>query len=147
MNIKYQQFETEKLFIQKFIGHFSIEHYIKYARLILRNLPIKLIDKVLIDFRDLKFNEMPENLTEELDRIVEVRKNINNNKELARNEAKLVIWVDSPTPTAIVHLFINNFPSMDYNYCSTESNAIKLLDVSENFHHLEKTICNLENTY
>lgn len=146
MEIKYQVFDTENLFIQKFSGIFSIEHYIKYSRLVLSKLPKESINRVLIDFRDLKFERMPDSLDEELGRIIEVRKNINK-KELNSIDVKLVIWVDKPLPTAIVHMFISNFPTMDYDYCSTDLNALKLLKVSENFTNLESTVCNLENIF
>ena len=108
MEIRYQYFEEEKLLIQKFIGLFSLESYKNNSSRIHQNLKMKEIKKVLIDFRDLKINKNKDDFLDDFDdrieEIVDYRKEINKN-ELANKAILLVMWVDKPFPTTIVHLF------------------------------------------
>jgi hypothetical protein len=149
MEIKYQLFEEEYLLVQKFTGIFSIEYYQKFARNIFKKFESKTIKKVLIDFRDLILSELDDDLQDDFDdkinRITEIRKNINKN-ELKNRDVTLVIWVDKPLPTVIAHLFISNFSEMNYNYCSTTAEAIKILKTSLDF-DLANIANNLENTF
>jgi hypothetical protein len=150
MEIKYQFFEEEHLLIQKFTGLFSLEGYIKYNSQISKDNPSKTINKVLIDFRDLVFNQnndvIPDDFNEKLERISEIRKNINQ-KQHQNKEITLVIWVDKPLPTVIAHLFVNNFSKMNYNYCSTSSKAIEILKIPWQFNYLENIVNRLKNSF
>lgn len=149
MEIKYQIFETDNLFIQKFIGQFSVEHYMRFNGYIGKLLSSSSINKVLIDFRDLIFSEnnetTPVDFDEKLNKIVKIRKNIN--QEVHKNKrVNLVIWVDKPLPTVIAHLFVKKFSEMDYKYCSSDLKAIEILNIPT-YNNLENTIKNLENTF
>jgi len=53
MEITYQLFESENLFVQKYSGVFSFEEYQKYTRYITASVASKPIKNVLIDFRGL----------------------------------------------------------------------------------------------
>lgn len=144
MEIKYQLFENENLFVQKYTGTFSIEKYQKYTRYITEFIATKPIRKVLIDFGGLVFNNNPDEFNQNLNRVIEIRKNINDT-ELKNKDITLVFWVDKPMPTVIAHLFSSNFPN--YNYCSTEETIIKTLMLPEHLHDLDCIIKNLENTF
>ncbi len=150
MEIRYQLFEKENLFIQKFIGNFSIEYYIRYNRYIMENSILKSISKVLIDFRDIDFDDLPNeshtDFNTKLDRIAEIRKETNKN-ETKSKDVTILFWVDKPLPTVIAHLFIQNFPDMNYHYCSTIEKVLKIIKISERFNNLENVVSNLENTF
>ncbi len=150
MEIRYQLFEKENLFIQKFIGNFAIEYYIRYNRYIMENSLLKSISKVLIDFRDIDFDALPNESQDafnaKLDRMVEIRKETNKN-ETKSKDVTILFWVDKPIPTVIAHLFIKNFPDMNYSYCSTIEKVLKIIKISERFNNLENVVSNLENTF
>jgi len=67
MEIRYQIFEKEMLLVQKFIGDFSIEFYMRYNRYIMENPESKAINKVLIDFREIRFDDIPDDFDDVLD--------------------------------------------------------------------------------
>ena len=144
MEIKYQVFENEKLLIQKFIGFFSIELYMQYAPTILRNPAMRSIDKVLIDFREIDFSNVPSDFDEGLSRMTEMRKNIQE-KEIKRNDVTIVFWVDKPIPTVIAQVFQENFPN--YKYCSTAKSVLENFKITDPLFDLEKIVENLENTF
>lgn len=150
MEIKYQLFETNKLIVQKFIGVFSLKDYMRYNGHIGRSLSSNSINKVLIDFRDLLLSEdkdgLPDEIDEKLDEIVKIRKKINET-EHKNKKVNLVILVDKPLPTAIAHMFVNNFSHANYNYCSTASKAISILEIPFNSESLYELLANLENTF
>lgn len=149
MEIKFQIFEDEHLLIQKFIGVFSLDYYLRYTQHIGKTLAAGTITKVLIDFRDLKFSEsakvMPPDFEEKLNTMTSIRKKIHDN-ELKGQKATLVIWVDKPLPTVIAQLFINNFSHMNYNVCSTETKAADILTISTTF-SLSTHTSDLANTF
>ena len=144
MEIKYQVFEKEKLLVQKFIGLFSIELYMQYAPAILRNPAMRSINKVLIDFRDIDFSNVPSDFDEGLSRMTEMRKNIQE-KEIKRNDVTIVFWVDKPIPTVIAQVFQENFSN--YKYCSTENSVLENFKITDTLFDLEKIVENLENTF
>lgn len=144
MEIKYQLFEKEKLLIQKFIGIFSIELYMSYAPTIMKNPQMRAINKVLVDFRDIDFSNVPLDFGEGLDRITNMRKEMQE-KEIKRNDVTIVFWVDKPIPTVIAQIFNANFSN--YYYCSTSKNALEILKISSPPFNLEKSVENLENTF
>jgi hypothetical protein len=150
MEIRYQLLKKENLLIQKFIGFFSINDYLKYNKHIIKKFSSILIKKVLIDFRELTFAEdmdkIPDSFNEKLNRIVEIRKKINKNEHKNKG-VTLVILVDKPLPTVIALLFVNSFTSMDYNYCSTASKVCELLKLPFLHDNLENILNNLENRF
>ncbi len=144
MEIKYQLFEKENLLIQKFIGFFSIELYMRYAPTIMRNPAMRSINKVLLDFRDIDFSNVPADFDEGLGKMTEMRKNIQN-KEIKRTDVAIVFWVDKPIPTVIAQIFKENFSN--YNYCSTAESVLEIFKISDPGFDLESIVENLENTF
>jgi len=144
MEVRYQVFENENLFIQKFSGVFSIEKYQAYIRYVTEYIATKSIEKVLVDFRELTFIIMSDEFNQNFQRLIEFRKKINET-ELKNKDVTLVFLVNKPMPTVIAHLFSANFSN--YTYCSTEEIAIKTLMLPEHLHNLESIIENLENTF
>jgi len=144
MEIKYQVFENENLLIQKFIGVFSIELYMRYTPTIMRNPAMRSINKVLIDFRDIDFSNVPVDFGEGLDRMTEMRKNIQE-KEIKRNDVSVVFWVDKPIPTVIAQIFNSNFSN--YHHCSTANNVLENLKIEDPNFNLEILVENLENSF
>jgi len=145
MNIKYQVFEVEGLLIQRFAGFFDIQQYIRYSKFVMQNINSDVVHKVLIDFRGLTFDELEDNFNEVIEKVASVRKNIA--KKSIRKEIQLVFWVDKPIPTAVLHLFIENMPEMNYQYNSTEETVWSSLKLAEDFRDLDKIVKNLGNAY
>ena len=146
MEIKYQIFENESLLIQKFIGTFLIERYMKYMGYLMKVLHTSLINKVLIDFREVVFDDAPEDFEDVVDRIMQHRKNLNE-KIIKREDVTIVFWVDNPLSTAIANLFQDNFSTMDYRYCSTLDSVIDILKLPKHLENLEVVINGLENSF
>lgn len=144
MEIRHQLFESENLFVQKYNGIFSIDKYQKYTRYVAERFAMAQIKKVLIDFRGLVFNNNPDEFNQNLNKVIEIRKTINDT-ELINKDITLVFWVDKPLPTVIVQLFSANFPN--YNYCSTKEIVIKNLMLPGQLHDLDSIIKKLENTF
>jgi hypothetical protein len=144
MEIKYQVFENDNLFIQRYTGIFSMEIYQTYTRFITKYISTKPIEKVLVDFRGLVFNDHPEKFSSNLNKVVEFRKTINET-DLKNKDIFLVFWVDKPMPTVIVDLFSANFPNC--NYCSTEEIIIETLMLPKHLSDLDHITKNLESTF
>ena len=144
MEIKYQLFENESLFVQKYTGTFSIEKYQSYTRYITEIIAAKPVKHVLIDFRDLIFNEIPEDFSQNMMRMIELRKRINEN-ELKNKDVRVVFWVGKPIPTVIAQLFSANFSNC--SYCSTEEFVLNTLTLPEHLNDPERIIASLENTF
>ncbi len=146
MEIKYQIFEDDNLLIQKFIGVFLIERYMKYLGYLMKALHTNMINEVLIDFRDVTFDATPEDFEDTVDKIMQHRKYLNENI-IKRENVTIIFWVDNPLSTAIANLFQNNFSTMDYRYCSTLDSVNNILKLPEHFKNLEDVINTLENTF
>lgn len=148
MEIRYQFFNDDHLLIQKFIGVFSVEDYLRHNGLITGRLMTSLVDRVLLDFRELQFSEnnasMPDDFKEKMDEMVNIRRDINTRTHHNKS-VDLVILVNSPLPTLIAHLFVSNFEGMKYHYCSSLSKAIEMLRIPEYSDRIESVIENLEN--
>lgn len=146
MEIKYQFFEEEKIFIQKFIGTFSIEAYGIFSRQLFIQPDLPEVSHVLIDFRDLNFNVIPSTFETDLDILTRLRKNLN--KEfINKSNVRVVFWVSTPIPTVIAHNFKVRFENMDYNYCSTEANVMEIIALPESMKHINEICENLSFTY
>jgi hypothetical protein len=150
MNITYQLFEDENLFIQKYSGIFLIEEFKKYSRFMSQNFGSKAVKKILIDFRDLKFSdvidEIPHDYVNNLEKLTEFKKDINKN-ELKDKDVVLAIWADQPVPALIAFQFIKNFSEMNYHFCDTAEQVIEILALPEHLHDMENLTQHLENTY
>ncbi|MBN2523881.1 MAG: hypothetical protein JXB24_11455 [Bacteroidales bacterium] len=145
MEIRYQIFEKENLLVEKFTGDLSVELYLQYAGYIMRHPLRKSISKVLIDFRDILFEDLyKRDFDEVVDKMKEIRENARNN-EIQMRDTKVVFWVDKPIPTVIAHIFKNSFPN--YNYYSSEKHVIENLEIPEHLTNLENIVENLENTF
>jgi hypothetical protein len=149
MQIKYQLFENDYLLIQKFIGVFSLEEYLGFNRYVNKEMSVYSIKKVLNDFRELKLIENDSDRLNDfninLQKVIEVRKNIIMNEPKTR-DINLVFLVDDPRPTVMAHSFVNYFSGMNYNYCSSTSKAIQLLNLPDLYYKLDRIIENLEMT-
>jgi hypothetical protein len=146
MQIKYNIYREEGLLIQKFYGNFSIDRYLHYSQFISTIPEANNIQKVLIDFRDIDFEGLSEDPSQTLDKIIDVRKKINRDV-LKRTNIKHIIWVDKPLPTAIIHIFMSNFPDLDYSYCTTLEMVQKSLNLPAPLINLEEITSNLENRF
>ena len=146
MVIKYQIFKEENLLIQKFLGDFSFEEYMRYTWSIMHHPLASYVKKILIDFRTLNFQHFPEDTNNDLTKTIELRRNIKKSEQI-KNDYLHAFWVDKPLPTVIAHLFIDRFPDMKYHYCSAEANIIKALEISPDFGKLDEIIENLENYF
>ena len=128
MKIKFQIIENEKLLAQKFSGNFSFEKYMLYNEYFIKNVDLKCIDKVLIDFRHIKFPYLLTDFNEKMRKIIAVRKEINE-KEIKRKDTIQIFWVEKPLPTAIAQIFKEIFSLLNYNYCTTKSGVYKYLEI------------------
>ncbi len=146
MEIKYRIFEKDNLLIQKFIGVFLIEKYMQYMGYLMGLLKANMINYVLIDFREIKFDNAPEDFENVVDRIMSHRKNLIENI-LKREDVTVVFWVANPLSTAIAHLFKENFSTMNYQYCSTLKSVRDILKLTEHYEDLDNITNTLENTF
>ncbi len=145
MEIRYQIFEKENLLVEKFAGDLSVELYLQYTGFIMQHSLRRSIKKVLIDFRDIVFEDMYQrDFDDVLDKMKEIRENARNN-EIQIQNTKVVFWVDKPIPTVIAHIFKNSFPN--YNYYSSEKHVIENLEIPEHLVDLENIVENLKNTF
>ena len=146
MEVRYQIFEKHNLIIQKYSDEFSLEKYKAFISYIMESNKAIRIDKVLVDFRDMQRMEFDNNFFEDMDNITAIRRNIEE-KQIRRKDILHVFWVDKPLPTVIAHLFISNFPDLNYKYCSTIDKVIRYLDLPKEFHDLKKIADNLEYVF
>ena len=146
MVIRYQLFDQENLLIQKIKGHFIVEKYLPYIGYIMRQIVTDDVKSVLIDFRDLQFDTIPEDFDEVMDRMIAIRKNIIE-KRIKRNDVNIVFWVVNPLPTVIAHLFKINFSDKRYSFCSTAEQVVHTLNLPGHMMDIETIIMKLERTF
>lgn len=148
MEIRYQIVEDKNLIIQKLSGVFSLQQYIVYSRQIGNHISKALVSKVLNDFRELSFGRngevFPKDFNEQIDKIISIRRSINEH-ELENRRATVVFLVINPLPTVIAQLFVNNFPNLDYHFCSTLSKAKDILELEIETDKLEDLVEKPEN--
>jgi len=139
MEIRYQFIEKDNLHIQKYIGDFSIEHYLSFMKMIVTNKQWKNIDKVLTDLVDTDLQKAYESL----DSLIKFR--INNISQKYYN----VFLVANPQTTAITHLYQKRLKNnkLAYDYCSTIEHAIDLLELDYSIIEMNMKINSLENRY
>ena len=137
MEIKYEFFENESLFIQKYIGNFSIEHYMKFMNFMIKTKEWKSVKKVFSDFRNINLSLALENL----DKLTIYR------DETIKTEYFNVFLVDNPDNTVAANLYQENLNKYDYNYCSTIGYAINVLGLNKSEIELERIIKDLKNQF
>jgi hypothetical protein len=121
MRIHYQLFPELGLFVQKYVGEWSNEDYLAFLKVVSDKNYFQLTKKVLTDLREVTNLEIAYGSIKKLQ---EIRKS-----EHTENFANVQI-VDSPSSTAIIHLYQMELSSKyKYSYCSTVRQAIILLDL------------------
>ena len=146
MNISYQIFYKEKLVIQKFVGDFDFKEYMNYAQSVMQKIDPKTINKVIIDIREINYNDVPDDFIEGIEKMIKIRKDITEEK-IKRNDITHIFWVDKPMPTVISQIFIQNMPDLKYHYCSTKKKVLDQLGLKESFDDLDIIIEHLENNF
>lgn len=137
MKIEYDFLEKENIFIQKYIGNFTIEHYLKFMNFLIKTEKWKSVNKILSDFRNVDMQQA----FDELDKLATFReKNI-------KKEYFNVFLVDNPCSTAVANLYQEKLNKYDYSYCSTLDYAINLLGLKKSKKELEYILNNLKNKY
>ena len=148
--MRYQFFEADQLLIQKYSGEFILDRYMQYSGFIMQRFASKPVKKVLIDFRDILFDEIekvdPSIFFNTLNRVIEARKNLPNVPS-GMNDILHVFWVNKPMPTVIVELFVQSFPDRDYKFCSSIQKVFEIIKVGESIHQLEQMVEHLENHF
>lgn len=150
MNIKYQFFEEHGLLIQKISGKFMFKGYGQYSQFILQQYATKPVKKILLDFRDILFEELEtatvDRVEEAVNKMADLRQSFQKDI-IKRTDIKHVFWVIKPLPTVIATLFTEHFPGLDYTYCSTTDMVYKELEVASSAKALESMVDNLQNTF
>ena len=146
LHISYQFFENERLLVQKFSGLFSFELYSKYTNYLMSNIELDSVSKVIIDFRALTIGKNLKELKQEIKRIAELRRTIQQ-KTIKKTNVLQLFLVDKPIPTAVAKIFVNYFPQLDYHICSTLHSAIVHLNLNITENKLEHMIENLTNEF
>jgi hypothetical protein len=139
MKIYYEFFENKSLLIQKFIGVWSIEQYERYMDMA-SNIPeIICLQKILTDFRDIIINSE----VSDIDNLIRIRNKIQNNNYIN------IHLVCDPISTVTAYLYQEKLNQKGhlYKYCSTISQAIKLLEIDVTEIILESKIKNLKNQF
>jgi len=139
MEIRYQFIEKDNLLIQKYIGDFSVEHYVSFMKMIVTNKQWKTIDKVLTDLVDTDLQIA----YKRLDSLIKFRID-----KISRGYYN-VFLVTNPQATAITHLYQKRLKDKKfaYDYCSTIKHAIELLKLDSTLLEMENTISILENRF
>lgn len=145
MEIKYQILEKEKILVQQFSGFFAVEDFQRYSIFIMSSPDTRIIKHVLIDIRNMEFQDDLEKFSEYIVKIVNTRNNVEkkDNRNIVMNH---VFWVKTPLQTAAAQLFIDNFPQMQYSYYTSEKNILNTLSVHYSL-DLNNIIEGLENTF
>jgi hypothetical protein len=139
MLVQYQFIETDGLFIQKYIGVCSTEHYSAFISEITKKSYFHRTQKILTDMRSV--TEM-KRIFENIDKVQNIR------RKLLLNNPLNVHLVDQHTATAVVHLYQHEFSGeYKYSYCSTVLKAKELLDLSLPVSEIEKHLENLESEF
>lgn len=139
MIVKFQQFDKEKLLIQKYSGKWSIEDFKAYIDMNLSIIEWKNVEKVLTDFRDLE----DEKIIDSLDELVKIR------EHKLPKETKNITLANKPIATAFLTLYSHEQQKREHNYevCSTIEYAISSLNLGLNSTELENMISDLEYVY
>jgi hypothetical protein len=139
MKIYYQFLEDKNLLIHKFLGAWSTEHYENYIDMSINTLNMNNIKKIFTDLREIDL----ETTLEDEENIRRIRNKITNTDYL---NVHLVV---SPLTTAISHIYQEKFVAegLNYKYCSTTEQALKLLDLDFGIDEMENLLKSLENQF
>ena len=146
MQIKFQIFDDKQLLIQKFSGTFSLDIYTTYTGFLTQNFDLSHVTKVLIDFRNINFDNKLPGLKQEVNKVADFRKKIEH-KDMKRANVKRLFWVDKPLPTVVVQMFLRKSNSQSHSFCSSLKSALLYLDLKNDEIDLENLIKNLEHIY
>lgn len=146
MVINYQIFEEEGLLVQKYKGPFEVDTYVGYTRVLMQQNLIHSVEKVINDFTEIVFNDITQDVIDNVDRMVEIRKQMSKNN-VAKQNITVAFYVDKPLPTVIAHLFINNISNINYHYCSSLKGVIEKLKLPINEASLINKLNTLKNTF
>ncbi len=122
------------LFVQKYVGDFSVEEYKSAAIKTIKSPEWKYVNKSLADFREATVI----NNFEILDELVKFRATINIQNILT------VYLVNSPMATALAHLYIDNLKKSCYYYCTTMNKALSILESDMSEREMEYILKNLK---
>ena len=146
MDIRYQLFGEENLLFQKFSGKFSLGGYIGYSQFIAQKAWQYQIKKVLIDFRGILFDDIPDDFDEVMEKMVENRKKMNAGEPRNKN-VSVVFWVEKPMPTVIAQLFNESMANNNYHHCLAIEKIVHLLELPDKFSNLPAIARKLENSF
>ncbi len=142
MDIKYAFFPEDNLLIQKFSGPFSRDEYIRHMGQLMQNSFVSMVKKVLIDFRDTIFDIEQATFQQNINKMVEVRKEMN--ARVPGDDGIIrVFWVDKPLPTVVAQLFTQRFPGSQYHFNSSSNAILHSLQLPAKYQDLESIVENI----
>ncbi len=144
MDFYYRFFENDTLLIQKFVGEWSTPDYEKYINFSAKLENVKHLKKILTDLTDVTLKHMKYNeLILEIGNLIKIRDKITNTEYLN------VFRVSAPNLTVVTQLYqsIQVKKGLNYEFCSTFEQAIKLLDITYTESQLENLINSLDNKF
>lgn len=144
MDFYYRFFENDTLLIQKFVGEWSTSDYEKYVNFSAKLENVKHLKKILTDLTDVTLKHMKYNeLILEIGNLIKIRDKITNTEYLN------VFRVSAPNLTVVTQLYqsIQVKKGLNYEFCSTFEQAIKLLDITYTESQLENLINSLDNKF
>lgn len=144
MDFYYRFFENDTLLIQKFVGEWSTPDYEKYINFSAKPENVKHLKKILTDLTDVTLKHMKYNeLILEIGNLIKIRDKITNTEYLN------VFRVSAPNLTVVTQLYqsIQVKKGLNYEFCSTFEQAIKLLDITYTESQLENLINSLDNKF
>lgn len=136
MTIYYQYIEDENLLLQKAVGDWSTDYYIKYVEEVFMNEKMKQVKKILTDFRNISL----EKAFKDIDLLIELR-----NKMIHLDYLSVVIV--NQKSTAVTHLYQSKVitKGFEHNYRSTMRGALEILNVNINENEMEELFKKIEH--
>jgi hypothetical protein len=137
--IGYDFFYNGSLLIAKFTGGIDKDTLISFMKFIYTSENVQLLDKILVDYRTaiVNFNE------DDLKEISESR------ELLVKRPNTTVTLVNSPKPTAMATMILENYYPKNSNYsiCSTMECCLRLLNLKISVTELNDMIETLKHCY
>lgn len=128
MEIYYRILKDRNLIIQKFIGDWSNEDFEKSLKTITSDPDWKYVKRGITDLRE-------GNLDQAIDNI-EITANLK--RKYIKEKLLNILLVDRPLPTAVVHLYIEQFrDKYEYEYCSTVDHVKEKLGLQRSCTEIE----------
>ena len=146
MEIKYQFFVEEKIFIQKFIGVFSIPKYIEYISHVMVKAPISFsdVDFIIIDYRDTIFEAPKREQT--MDKLINLRKGIDK-KNRKKDSVQHLFLIDENVPKEFFNMIASKMEMTHFETYTNSKDIDKSLSKVCDFGKVENIIKNLKNDY